>query len=60
MAVLTLFVGFGLGNTALIYLQPSPLPPLPRLGQALLIALRPDFDYLAIGIGALIAFNRLR
>ena len=59
-AVVTLFVGFGLGNAALVYLQLSGLPPLPRLGQALIIALRPGFDYLAIGIGALIAFNRLR
>ena len=60
VAVLTLFLGFGLGNAALVALRLDDLAVGARVVQALLIALRPDFDYLAIGIGALIAYNRLR
>jgi hypothetical protein len=60
VAVATIFVGFAVGSAALFFIQLDALPLLPRLWQSLLIALRPGFDYLAVGIGALIAYNRLR
>ncbi len=60
ITVAAILIGFCLSSAALAYLQLTGLPEAGRLARALAHGFRPDLGWLAIGVAALIAYNRLR